>query len=351
MKERRPSGGYIVKTLLAQRNKSRPVIFMAVFTSFIFSAIGLRFNSFTTPSTDDAYISGNEISISSQVSGLVTHVNLTRIDLVRKGDILVRVDNTDALINYKKAEHKLAETTKVTKELYDTLCLNNTHIMKAQTAYQRALYNYNRRTQSKEISAKDLQQALKSVNRSKASLDAAMRKYHQNLQLLQTSNIAQQQAISQAAEELREASVALKHTEVRSPVTGYVVQRNVHPGAVITPGQVLISIVPADQIWINANFKAAQLSDILIGQKVSIITDQYGRNVIFAGLVEGFNLASDTAPFAQSALSGGSNLSNDMQQIPVRIAIDPIQMSQYPLRIGLSTQVTLLGGYSHLAAY
>lgn len=351
MKERRTTGGYIATPLLVKGNKLRLVSVGFIFILCIIFVVGVRLNSLHALSTNDAYISGNEVSISSPVSGRVTHVNPAHVGLVKKGDVLVRMDNTEAMISYKHAEQKLAATITITRQHYATLYLNDANIMKAQAAYQQALNGYQRRIQSKDISllsAKDLKLALKTVNKSKNSLDAAIRQYHKNQRLLQASSMAQQQALSQAAEELRVASEALKQTEVRSPVTGYVTQRNVHAGATITPGQTLMSIVPADQVWIHANFNETQLPNILVGQKVAIITDQYGSDVIFAGVVEGINQGDDIASLVESE---AGKWSNDAPRIPVRIAIDPIQMSQYPLRMGLPTQVTLLDGYSHLAAY
>lgn len=351
IKNRHATGSHTIKPFSVKGNKLRQVSAVFIFISCILFAVGVTINSFHAPSTNDAYISGNEVSISSSVSGRVTYVNSARVELVKKGDVLVRMDNTEAMINYKEVEKKLAARIKVTKEHYATLCLNNTNIMKAQMAYQQALRSYNRQTQPNNISllsAEDLKQALKTVNSSKNLLDAAIRQYHQNQQLLYALNKAQQQALSQAAEELREASEALKHTEVRSPVNGYVTQLNVHAGASITPGQALMSIVPADQVWIDANFKATQVSNTLVGQRVAIITNQYGRDVVFDGVVERINQGADIVSSVQSE---AGKWGNDLQRIPVRIAIDPIQMSQYPLRLGSATQVMLLEGYSHLAAY
>lgn len=354
MNERNLTGVNIDKSVIQKGNKTRKISMAFISAACISSILGWYFSLSNMITTDDAYTSGNELLVSTQVSGRVIHIGPTRTDLVRKGDILVRVDNADALIKYKNAESKLTQALKMAKEHYVSICSNDTNIIKAQMAYQQSLYDYNRRVQSQGvsvISTTDLQQALKSVDSSKISLDSAILKYQRNQIAYQISNLVRQHAIIQATEELREARMALSHTEVRSPVTGYVLQRHVHAGVDIHSGQILMSIVPADQIWVNANFKATQVSNIEIGQKASIITDQYGRKVIFEGLVEGVNLAGDTALLAQSSHNEADNWSDNMQRIPVRISIDPIQMSQYPLRMGSSTQVTLHHGYFHLVAY
>lgn len=349
MKERHPVGIDIDNTADKKVNKARLISMVLIFILSIIALLRWCFSLISMPTTNDAYTSGHEVSISSQVSGRVMIVGPSRTDLVKKGDVLVRVDNADALNRYQNAKNKLAQALKTTKEHYVIVCPNDTNIINAQMAYQQALSDYNRRVQSQDVSSMssaDLQHTLKKVNSTKGLLDMAILKYQRQQQSLQTASIAQQQAILLATEELREARVALGHTEVRSPVTGYVVHRHVHAGVTIHPGQILLSIVPADQIWVNANFSATQRSHILIGQKASIITDQYGSKVIFEGQVEGVSLASDTVPPALAEKS-----SNDLLWIPVRISIDPVQMSQYPLRIGLATQVMLHNDQFHLAAY
>ncbi len=305
------------------------------------------FNVCNMPSTSDVYITGHEVSILSKMSGQVIYVNSASAGLVRKGDILIHIDNTEAINRYKKAEKKQVETLKEIKKRYAKNDENNTSLIKAQMGYQQALNDYNRRIQSRSvsiISKKDLQQSLKAVNNSKVSLDIAIQKYRRNQRSLLASDITQQQIMLQVTEEFQAASLALQYTEIRSPVTGYVAQRNVATGINIASEQIVMTIVPVDQIWVTANFKATQLSDIFIGQKASISTDLYGSEVALEGKVEGFNL--DTVPTLSALLyqNGANNWISDMQRVSVRISINPLQMAQYPLWPGLSSKVTLLYG-------
>jgi membrane fusion protein (multidrug efflux system)/multidrug resistance protein K len=332
-----------------RKNKKRMIYVALIIIPYFIFCIWSSFSYHRVPETSDAYITGNPVFISSEISGRVALVTPTLSDRVRKGDILLHMDNTREALHVKKAERALLETGKEVKERYIADSQNNTHILTAQMAYQQALNDYNRRLQSigpRAISEEDLRQALGSVNNSKAALDTAIQLYRRNLLSLRDADIARQKLIIQAREALQKAAEALDRTAIRSPVTGYVAQRNVHAGLTVSPGQKLMAVVPADRMWINANFTATQLLGVSIGQKASIVTEMYGNNVIFDGQVEGWD--RDTSP-ALLALSSKRKPIGEMQKIAVRISINPMQMSQYPLRIGVSSKVRLLNGHARSA--
>ncbi|KAB8309296.1 HlyD family efflux transporter periplasmic adaptor subunit [Rouxiella chamberiensis] len=334
-----------------QKIKKRMLCVIVIIVPYFICCLGRDFSLRKMPSTSDAYITGNPVTLSSEINGRVAVVIQTNSDRVRKGDILLHMDNSGEILRYKKAEETLLETEKETRERYIADGQNNAHILNAQMTYQQALIDYHRRLQSKgpaAISKDDLQQALRNVNNSKASLDAAILQYRRNLRVLRETDMARQKLILQAREALQKAGEALDRTAIRSPVTGYVAQRNVHTGLTVIPGQTLLTIVPADQMWINANFTVAQLSGVLVGQKAAIVTEMYGNNVVFDGQVEGWDDDADTAI---PPLNSAGKWIADVQKIPVRISINPMQMSQYPLRIGISSKVKLLDGHSRNALF
>lgn len=331
--------------------KKRMICVIFIIVPYFICSFGQDFSFRKMPGTSDAYITGNPVVLSSEINGHVAVVIQTNSDRVRKGDILLHMDNREETLRLKKAEETLLETEKETRERYTADGQNNTQILSAQMTYQQALIDYNRRLQSKgpaAISKDDLRQALINVNNSKAALDTAIRQYRRNAGLLRNSDITRQKQILQARNALQKAAEALDRTAVRSPVTGYIAQRNVHTGLKVTPGQMLLTIVPTDQMWINANFTVAELSGVIVGQKASIVTEMYGDNVVFDGQVEGWD---DDADAAISALNGAGKWITDVQKIPVRISINPMQMSQYPLRIGISSKVKLLDGHSRNALF
>lgn len=333
-----------VKTPLEKRKQWLLIFLMVIIIAAMASATWWYFNSRNVQSTDDAYVMGNQVTISSQVSGSVVSVNYTNTDLVQQGDILVNLDDTDANLNFKKVKNKLAETVRKTKQIYINDAQYNANIAQAKIAYQQAQADYQRRTQlmgAGAFSKEDLQHARNAVSSSKAALDVAIEQYRSNRILIQNSTLEQQPAILLAAEQMREAWLALQRTKIRSPVTGYVAQRNVQVGETLSAGQALLSIVPADQLWIDANFKETQLSGVRIGQKVSVVSDLYGSNVVFDGVVEGINMGTGGAFSVLPAQNATGNWIKVVQRLTVRITLDAEQLKAYPLRIGLSTTVTL----------
>lgn len=333
-----------VKTPLEKRKQWLLIFLMVIVIAAMASATWWYFNSRNVQSTDDAYVMGNQVTISSQVNGSVVSVNYTNTDLVQQGDVLVNLDDTDANLNFKKVKNKLAETVRKTKQIYVNDAQYNANIAQAKIAYQQAQADYQRRTQlmgAGAFSKEDLQHARNAVSSSKAALDVAIEQYRSNRSLIQNSTLEQQPAILLAAEQMREAWLALQRTKIRSPVTGYVAQRNVQVGETLSAGQALLSIVPADQLWIDANFKETQLSGMRIGQKVSVVSDLYGSNVVFDGVVEGINMGTGGAFSVLPAQNATGNWIKVVQRLPVRITLDAEQLKAYPLRIGLSTTVTL----------
>lgn len=333
-----------VKTPLEKRKQWLLIFLMVIVIAAMASAAWWYFNSRNVQSTDDAYVMGNQVTISSQVNGSVVSVNYTNTDLVQQGDILVNLDDTDANLSFKKAKNNLAETVRKTKQIYIADAQYNANIAQAKIAYQQAQADYQRRSQlmgAGAFSKEDLQHARNAVSSSKAALDVAIQEYRGNRILIQNSTLEQQPAILLAVEQMREAWLALQRTKIRSPVTGYVAQRNVQVGETLSAGQALLSIVPADQLWIDANFKETQLSGVRIGQKVSVVSDLYGSKVVFDGVVEGINMGTGGAFSVLPAQNATGNWIKVVQRLPVRIALDAQQIKAYPLRIGLSTTVTL----------
>lgn len=260
-----------------QKRKKLLLIFAAVIVIVAGSSTAWwYFDLRDVQSTDDAYVKGNQIAISSLVAGSVISVNYTDTDLVRQGDVLVTLDDTDARINFNKAANNLANTVRKIKQMYIADDQYNANVQEAKIAYQQALADYQRRSRlqgAAAISRENMQHAKDAVDSSKAALDVAVQAYRGNRVLIQNTALEKQPEVLMAAESMREAWVALQRTKVRSPVTGYLAQRNVQVGETIGSGQALMSIIPAEQVWINANFKETQLSGVKIGQKVSIVTD------------------------------------------------------------------------------
>lgn len=324
------------------------VLFGFLFCASIFSVywyIDIR----DSQTTDDAYVSGNKISISSQVASSVVSINYTNTDLVKKGDILVQLDSTDAALAYNKAKGNLSETVRKVRQLYINNALDKDNIEKARIAYEQSLSDLNRYSRLTGVAAvphETLQHAKNLVASNKVGLNIALQEYKSNQALLLNTNFASQPSIQNAADAVREAWITLQRTSIKSPVTGYVAQRNVNVGENVSVGQSLMAIVPMDQFWIDANFKETQLGQVKIGQQVDFTTDIYGDSVVYTGHVMGINMGTGSAFSLLPAQNASGNWIKVVQRVPVRIKINIDQLENNPLRIGLSANVKIktIGG-------
>ena len=159
--------------------------------------------------------------------------------------------------------------------------------------------------------------------------------------LVGRTGVADNPDVQAAATAVENAWLNLQRTSVRAPVSGYVARRAVQLGERIAPGTALLAIVPLERVWIEANFKEVQLKNMRIGQPVRVVSDLYGRKVEFQGRVAGLGLGTGAAFALLPAQNATGNWIKVVQRVPVRITLDPEQLKEYPLRIGLSTTASV----------
>ncbi|EKT60919.1 multidrug efflux MFS transporter periplasmic adaptor subunit EmrA [Providencia sneebia] len=300
----------------------------------------LRFQEYT----DDAYVSGVQVPIVAQTTGNVIQVNFENTDLVKAGDVLVVLDKTNAQLAYEQAKHNLASTVRQTKELYFNGDEYQAQIQKNRISLAQAQKDYQRRAalgRSGTISKEDLQHSLEAVQLAQAALDISIQQYNANRALLRNTELKKQPAIEQAADNVRTAWIALQRTEIKSPMTGYVSRRNVQVGSQVSSQSSLMAVVPAQPVWVDANFKETQLSNVRIGQPVTLTSDFYGDDIIFTGKVVGLDMGTGSAFSLLPAQNATGNWIKVVQRLPVRVELDPEQVAKYPLRIGLSMNATI----------
>jgi membrane fusion protein (multidrug efflux system) len=128
---------------------------------------------------------------------------------------------------------------------------------------------------------------------------------------------------------------------VRAPVTGYLAKRAVQLGQHLSPGEPLMAIVPLERLRVDANFKEVQLRRMRIGQPATVIADVYGGQVRYHGRVTGLGLGTGAAFALLPAQNATGNWIKVVQRVPVRIALEPEELKAHPLRIGLSTRVSV----------
>ncbi|EDN6658269.1 multidrug efflux MFS transporter periplasmic adaptor subunit EmrA [Salmonella enterica] len=294
--------------------------------------------------TDDAYVAGNQVQIMAQVSGSVTKVWADNTDFVKEGDVLVTLDQTDAKQAFERAKTALASSVRQTHQLMINSKQLQANIDVQKTALAQAQSDLNRRVplgNANLIGREELQHARDAVASAQAQLDVAIQQYNANQAMILNSNLEDQPAVQQAATEVRNAWLALERTRIVSPMTGYVSRRAVQPGAQISSTTPLMAVVPATDLWVDANFKETQLANMRIGQPVTVITDIYGDDVKYTGKVVGLDMGTGSAFSLLPAQNATGNWIKVVQRLPVRVELDARQLEQHPLRIGLSTLVTV----------
>ena len=294
--------------------------------------------------TDDAYVAGNQVQIMAQVSGSVTKVWADNTDFVKKGDVLVTLDPTDAQQAFEKAQTELASSVRQTRQLMINSKQYQANIEVQKTALAQAQSDLNRRVplgSANLIGREELQHARDAVTSAQAQLDVAVQQYNANQAMILGTRLEDQPAVQQAATEVRNAWLALQRTKIVSPMTGYVSRRAVQPGAQIGPSTALMAVVPASGLWVDANFKETQLAHMRIGQSATVVSDIYGDEVTYTGKVVGLDMGTGSAFSLLPAQNATGNWIKVVQRLPVRIELDANQLAQHPLRIGLSTLVTV----------
>ncbi|WP_288428767.1 multidrug efflux MFS transporter periplasmic adaptor subunit EmrA [uncultured Pantoea sp.] len=294
--------------------------------------------------TDDAYVAGNQVQVMAQVSGSVNKVWFDDTDFVKKGDVLVSLDKTDAQQAFEKAQTGLATSVRqVHQEMINAKQYQATIALR-QTALDQAQADLKRREPlgaSNLIGREELQHARDAVASAKAELDVAVQQYNANQAMILNTSLENQPAVKQSAAQLRDAWLALQRTDIRSPMDGYVSRRSVQVGSQINTSTPLMAVVPATDLWVDANFKETQLAGVRIGQPATVVADIYGDDVVYHGKVVGLDMGTGSAFSLLPAQNATGNWIKVVQRLPVRIELNQDEVAKHPLRIGLSTLVKI----------
>jgi membrane fusion protein (multidrug efflux system) len=316
----------------------------------IFIAIGVAYTLYWFKvlrhhqETDNAYVAGNQVQIMAQVSGSVNRVSFDNTDFVRQGDVLLTLDPTDAEQALERAKTALANSVRQTHQLMINSKQYQANIALRQSELNKAENDLKRREvlgRQAVIGREELQHAREAADSAKAAFDVAVQQYNANQAIVLDTPLAKQPAVLQAAAQMRDAWLALQRTKVISPIDGFVSRRSVQVGAQISPGMPLMAVVPADHLWVDANFKETQIANMRIGQPATVVSDVYGSDVVFSGKVVGIDMGTGSAFSLLPAQNATGNWIKVVQRLPVRIELDAKQVAAHPLRIGLSTLVTV----------
>ncbi|EPO7654999.1 HlyD family efflux transporter periplasmic adaptor subunit [Enterobacter hormaechei] len=312
-------------------------LILCLLAYFIWTTLGRG-----TVTTEDAYVEGNLVQITSLVGGTITDIHADNTDYVRQGDTVAQLNPVDTRVQLDKAGAQLASTLRSVRNQFTNIEQLSAAIDVKKSDYNKAIADYRRRTglsKSFAISVEDLNHASDAVNSAKAAVQVAESQYKAALTYTARTTPESHPDVMASEALFRQAWLDWHRTRVIVPVSGVVAQRSAQVGQHVSSGSVLMSVVPLDTIWVTANFKETQLGNIRKGQNVTLFSDVYGTEVKFSGKVLGIEPGTGSAFSLLPAQNATGNWIKVVQRVPVRIELDKTLLSKYPLRPGLSMRV------------
>jgi len=303
--------------------------------------------------TDNAYVQGDVIQITPQIGGTVLGILANDTDFVKAGQVLVQLDPADSAVALDQAQAALAQAVRQARTLYANnttltaqIALREADVTKARVDVERTSDDLKRRQSlsgNGAVSQEELKHAQQQFDSAKSTLVAAQagvlaagEQLASNQTLTEGTRVEQQPSVQLAAARLREAFLATQRATLLAPVDGYVAKRTVQLGQRVAAGTPLMSVIALSRVWVEANFKEVQLRNIRIGQPVTLVADQYGSKVSYSGTVSGLGAGTGAAFSLLPAQNATGNWIKVVQRVPVRIALDATQLTEHPLRVGLS---------------
>ena len=318
-------------------------------------------------STDNAYAAVEIAQVTPSIGGTISEVLVTDTQAVKKGDVLVRIDQTDARLALAQAEADLGRATRRVKgyvandgSLSAQIAAREAdeqraaaQLGSAQADFERATIDLERRqalVASGSVSGDELTRAKNAFAAAEANLEGARAAAAQakanrstalgsrevNAALIAGTTEETNPEVALARARRDQAAVDLERTVVVAPVDGIVAKRQVQLGQRVQAGMPLLAVVPVQEMHVDANFKEVQLENVRVGQPVTLEADIYGSAVLYHGTVEGFSGGSGAAFAAIPAQNATGNWIKVVQRLPVRIKLDPAELEAHPLKVGLS---------------
>lgn len=294
--------------------------------------------------TDNAYIAGNLVTLSSQVAGSVQEIRADETQLVKAGTEVIKLDPIDAEVVLSQAQARLGTTVRQLRVRYSDVAQYDATIALKKLSLKNSTDDFARRVPlaaDHTVSGEDIAHARQAMENAKASLEVARKQADAARAGVAGVSLVSHPSVLAAKADFIQAWLALRRNAILAPVSGYVAKRSVQVGSHVTPGTPLMAIVPLDQLWVDANFKESELQNIRVGQPATVEADMYGGKVTYHGNVLGMSAGTGSAFSLLPAQNATGNWIKVVQRVPVRISLDAKELAQHPLRIGLSTVVTV----------
>ena len=293
-------------------------------------------------STDDAYVAGNVVQVTPQVGGTVLAINADDTELVQAGKPLIELDPADAKVALDQATAQLAQAVREVRTLFVNNGALNANVTARNAELQRARADLSRRLEligSGAVSKEEVDHARTAVQSAESAIAATREQLASNRVLTDHTSVARHPNVLRAAGQVQAAYLALARATLPAPITGYVAKRSVQVGQRVAAGMPLLSIVPLNALWVDANFKEVQIARMRIDQPVTLHADLYGSDVAYHGKIVGLAAGTGAAFALLPAQNASGNWIKIVQRIPVRIRLDANELAAHPLRVGVSMQV------------
>jgi len=323
-------------------------------------------------STDNAYVNAEVAQVTPLVAAPVVAVAVSDTQAVKRGDILVRLDDANLRISYAQAEAELARARRMFRQASATstslsaqvdaraadIARAEAQFATAEADFEKSRIDLDRRLAlqpSGAVSGEELTSARKAFAAARANLDVARAgiaqarssrgmaagEFAANQALVSGSTIESDPMVLAAKAKLDTARLDLSRTIIRAPIDGIVTRRQVQVGQRVAQGSPIMMIVPLSKVYVDANFKERQLRRVRPGQRATLTADLYGGDVVYHGRVIGFSGGTGSAFALIPAQNATGNWIKVVQRVPVRIALDPKELAEHPLRVGLSMEVEI----------
>jgi membrane fusion protein (multidrug efflux system) len=361
------------KAAVRSADPRRKKVMLGIAGAFLLAGGGwYAFHDTSHVSTDNAYVSADSAQVTPLVSAAVVDVPVVNTQYVRRGDILLRLDDSDARLALEKAEaaylkarRQFAQTSATGGSLAAEVDARDADIGQAraqlaaaQSAFEKAKIDLDRRSALARTGAvsgdelttvrnafaaaqSNLGVARAAVAQAEANRGAAQKSYAANQALIDGTSADTNPDVAAAKAALDQARLDLERTIIRAPIDGVVANRQVQIGQRVAAGSPVMTIVPVGSVYVDANYKEGQLTRVRPGQPATLTSDLYGSDVVFHGRVIGFSGGTGSAFALIPAQNATGNWIKVVQRLPVRIALNPKELASHPLRVGLSMEASI----------
>jgi membrane fusion protein (multidrug efflux system) len=300
--------------------------------------LGARFYE----STDDAYVGGDVVAITSREPGTILALDADNTQVVHRGQLLVELDPVAAKVALDAAEADLARTVRAVRTNFSKVDQDRAQLAAARVVLATAESDFRRRASAgNSVSAEELSHARDALSAARANVEVAASDLAEAEAAVSNTSVATNPDVLAAIARLRQAAIVMAHMKLYAPVNGVVAQRSAQLGQQIAPDTPLMAVVPLESVWIDANFKERQLKSMRVGQPATVTADIYGGGVTYHGRVLGLGAGSGNAFALLPPQNASGNWIKIVQRVPVRIALDAKELHAHPLRVGLSVSVSV----------